>query len=49
VKQESSLLYALSALTGGGFTSTVEFATVEVKRLGDKGLLRLACFEGCSS
>ena len=34
-------------LTGGGFTSTVAFATVEVKRLSDKGMMPIACFEAC--
>ena len=33
----------------GGFTSTVANATVEVKRLGDKGMLPIACFQACSS
>jgi hypothetical protein len=40
--------YAHTAVTGH-FTSIVAFATVKVKRLGDKGLLRMACFEACSS
>ena len=37
--------YSQCPVTGGGFTSTGALATVEVKRLGDKGLLRMACFE----
>ena len=38
--------YTLSPLTGGGFTSAVAFATVEVKRPGDKGMLPIACSSG---
>ena len=41
-----ALLYTLSTLTGH-FTSTVAFATLEVKGLGDKGMLPIACFETC--
>ena len=36
--------YTLSSLTGH-FTSAVAFATVEVKRLGGKCMLPIACFE----
>ena len=43
---DNGYFYTLSPLTGGGFTSAVAFATVEVKRPGDKGMLPIACSSG---